>query len=72
MLHADYPALVLFDNFKGQCTNELLTILDNNNNINIVLIPTNCSNPLDIRKRQQGCERILERKISSMVFQAGV
>jgi len=49
MLCADYPAVVLFDNFKGQCTTELLTILDNN--INIVLIPANCTSrlrPLDI------------------------
>jgi len=50
MLSVDYPALVLFDSFKGQCTTELLTTLDNNN-INVLLIPVNCTDclqPLDI------------------------
>lgn len=49
MLSFDHPALVLFDNFKGQCTTELLTTLDNN--INVVLILANCTDhlqPLDI------------------------
>ena len=41
----DYPALVLFDNFKAQCTPKLLTLLDQNN-INVVLIPPNCTDPL--------------------------
>ena len=46
----DYPALVLFDNFKAQCTPRLLTLLDQNN-INVVLIPPNCTDrlqPLDV------------------------
>ena len=46
----DYPALVLFDNFKAQCTSNLLTLLDQNN-INVVLIPANCTDrlqPLDV------------------------
>ena len=46
----DYPALVLFDNFKAQCTPKLLTFLDQNN-INVVLIPPNCTDrlqPLDV------------------------
>ena len=46
----NHPALVLFDNFKAQCTQELLTILDNNF-IDVVLIPPNCTDrlqPLDI------------------------
>ena len=49
-LSIDHPALVLFDNFKAQCTSDLLTVLDNNN-INVVLIPANCTDrlqPLDI------------------------
>ena len=49
-LSCDYPALVLFDNFKGQCTTNILTTLDNNN-INVLLIPANCTDclqPLDI------------------------
>lgn len=50
MLPVDYPALIIFDNFKGQCTTELLTTLDSNN-INVLLIPANCTDrlqPLDI------------------------
>ena len=49
-LSIDYPALVIFDNFKGQCTKELLTTLDSNN-INVILIPANYTDrlqPLDI------------------------
>ena len=46
----DFPASVLFDNFKAQCTTAVLTLLDQNN-INVVLIPPNCTDrlqPLDI------------------------
>ena len=46
----DYPALLLFDNFKAQCTQTILTLLDQNN-INVVLIPPNCTDrlqPLDL------------------------
>ena len=49
-LSIDYPALVIFDTFKGQCTKELLCTLDDNN-INVILIPPNCTDrlqPLDI------------------------
>jgi len=38
----NHPALLLFDNFKAQCTQELLTMLDNNF-IDVVLIPPNCT-----------------------------
>lgn len=50
MLAVDHPAVVIFDNFKAQCTSELLKILDDNN-INVILIPANCTGrlqPLDI------------------------
>jgi len=49
-LPPDYRALVLFDNFNGQCTEEILTLLDNNN-INAIIIPANCTDklqPLDL------------------------
>jgi len=49
-LGVDYPALLLFDNFKAQGTQELLTLLDDNF-INVLLIPLNCTDrlqPMDI------------------------
>ena len=49
-LASDYPALVIYDNFKGQCTSDILTLLDQNN-INVILIPPNCTDrlqPLDL------------------------
>jgi len=49
-LAADYPALVLFDTFKGQCTNEVYRLFDQNN-ILYVIIPANCTDklqPLDL------------------------
>ena len=49
-LSTDYPALMLFDNFNGQCTESLLKLLDVNN-INLVIIPVNWIDqlqPMDI------------------------
>jgi len=46
----DFPALLLFDNFSGQCTPELLKTIDANH-IYVVLIPPNCTDrlqPLDL------------------------
>ena len=46
----DQPALLLFNNFKGQCTEKLLKLLDSNN-IDVVLKPPNCTDslqPLDL------------------------
>ena len=50
MVAEDYLALVLFDNFKAQCTPEILKVLDDNN-INVLLMPPNCTDrlqPLDL------------------------
>ena len=44
-LDADHHALLIFDNFKGQCTENMLTFLDSNN-VNVVLIPPNCTDRL--------------------------
>ena len=47
---ADYPALVLFDTFKGQCSGEVYRLLDRSN-ILYVIIPANCTDklqPLDL------------------------
>ena len=41
-LSSEYPALLTFDNFKAQITPAILTLLDQNN-INVVLIPPNCT-----------------------------
>jgi len=49
-LASDYPALLTFDNFKAQCTPAILKLLDQNN-INVVLVPANCTDrlqPLDL------------------------
>jgi len=49
-LGVNYPALLLFDNFKPQCTQELFTLLDDNF-INVLLILLNCTDrlqPMDI------------------------
>ena len=41
----NFPALVLFDNFKAQCTTAIIILLDQNN-INVVLIPPNYTDHL--------------------------
>ena len=49
-LSADHSALVLFDVFKGQCTSEILKLLEDNH-ILYVTIPNNCTDklqPLDL------------------------
>ena len=46
----DYPALILFDNFNAQCTEDLLKRIDEQN-IYVILIPANCTDclqPLDL------------------------
>ena len=42
-----HPALLLFDNFKGQCTEKLLKLLDSKI-INVVLISPNCTDRLQL------------------------
>ena len=49
-MSADYPALLLFDNFSGQCTPGLLKMIDAHH-IHVILIPPNCTDrlqPLDL------------------------
>jgi len=49
-LPGDYPGLLIFDNFKAQCTSDLLKLL-NDNYINVTLVPANCTDrlqPLDL------------------------
>ena len=62
-LPLDQPAILIFDNFKGQCTSEFLTLLDVNN-INVILIPPNCTDrlqPLDLSVNKAAKE-FLRRK----------
>ena len=49
-LQPDHPALVIFDNFNGQCTEDFLKLLDSNH-FDVVLVPANCTDrlqPLDL------------------------
>jgi len=44
-LPSDHPILLLFDDFKGQCTEKLLKLLDSSN-VSVVLILANCTDRL--------------------------
>ena len=48
-LEPGHPALLLFDNFKAQCTEDILKLLDAKN-IDVVIISANCTDrlPLDL------------------------
>ena len=62
-LVADQCGLLIFDNFKGQCTEALLKLLDENN-VSVVLIPPNCMDrlqPLDVSVNKSAKE-FLRRK----------
>ena len=39
--------MLLFDNFSGQCTEDLLKLIDDNN-INTAIIPANCTDRLQL------------------------
>ncbi len=41
-LGTDHPAVVIFDRFKVQCTENILSLL-NDNNIRLVIAPANCT-----------------------------
>ena len=59
-------ALVIFDRFKGQCTQRILSLLSSNN-IHIAVVPGNCTTAIRCQ-RKQGCQRFFTRKISTVVF----
>ena len=49
-LRPDHHALVIYDMFKGQCTQKILELLELNN-IDVIFIPANCTDrlqPLDV------------------------
>ena len=62
-------ALVIFDCFKGQCTQRILSLLSSNN-IHIAVVPGNCTDslqPLDVSVNKV-VKRFFTRKISTVVF----
>ena len=53
--------MLLFDNFTAQCTETILKYLDSNN-VNVVLIPPNCTDrlqPLDLSVNRSAKEFLL-------------
>ena len=73
-LPPSHPALLLFDNFKGQCTEKLLKLLDSKI-INVVLIPPNCTDrlqPLDLSVNKDFFAQMLSKMVCPLVlFTAG-
>ena len=62
-LDPQQPALVIFDRFKGQCTPDVLALLDKNN-VHFVIVPANCTDrlqPLDVSVNKAAKE-FLRRK----------
>lgn len=59
----DHPALVIFDVFKGQCTEEVLKMLKDNH-IERVVVPANCMDklqPLDLSVKKPTTEFLRRR-----------
>ena len=49
-LNTNHPSLVIFDRFRGQCTDQVLSLLTANN-VHLLIVPANCTDrlqPLDI------------------------
>jgi len=49
-LNADHPALVIFDRFRGQCTQRIFDLLEAKQ-VRLVVVPANCTDrlqPLDV------------------------
>ena len=49
-LNTNHPSLVIFDRFRGQCTDQVLSLLIANN-VHLLIVPANCTDrlqPLDI------------------------
>lgn len=62
-LEDDHPALVIFDVFKGQCTDVLKMLEDNH--IERVVVPANCTDrlqPLDLSVNNKPAKEFLRRK----------
>ena len=70
-LPADYPSLLLFDNFNGQCTETLLKMIDDKN-INTGIIPANCTDRLQLLDLcvNKAVKTFLRKKVSGLVGRA--
>ena len=68
-LSPTHRALLIFDNFKGKCTEVLLKLLDAEN-INVVLIPAKCTDrlqPLDLSINKAAKEFLRNQWYASQV-----
>ena len=73
VLPSSYPALVVYDRFKGQYTDDVLQILKENH-IDTLLIPASCTDllqPLDVSVNKSA-KVFLQKKIPALVFRASV
>ncbi len=62
-LDSNQPALVIFNRFKGQCTENILEILEKNN-IRIAVVPPNCTDrlqPLDVSVNKSVKEQLRQQ-----------
>ncbi len=62
-LAENHPALVIFDRFKGQCTEGMMSLIDDNH-LRLVIVPANCTDrlqPLDVSVNKSAKE-FLRRK----------
>jgi len=65
---------LLFDNFKGQCTEKLLKLFDSIYE-NVVLIAANCTNrlqPLDLSVNKKGCHGVLMQMFPKVICSASL
>ena len=62
-LDDDFPALVIFDNFKGQVTTEITQLLEEHN-VHAIKLPPNCTDrlqPMDISVNKAAKDFIREK-----------
>ena len=62
-LQPEQPALVIFDRFKGQCTEKILKLFDENN-IRFAIVPAKCTDrlqPLDVSVNKSAKEYLRQQ-----------
>jgi hypothetical protein len=73
-LHEDYPALVLFDRFRGQCTERIFSLLETKH-VLVAVVPANCTDrlqPLDVSVNKAAKENLrnqFQEWYSEQIFQ---